>query len=472
MSRAHLAAPLLFLSACTGLAEQTEADRAAVAATLHDRTGIHLPAPTADAREGGIAPEVRELLRGDLTEASALRIAVLNNRRVQAALAELGVARAELVQAGLLHNPVFAVETRLFRGGTEIELGLSQSFLDLFLLPARRAAAAAEREAVAARVTRELVHLAFQVRAHFVRLRAAATLVARQREIVAAAQASAELMQRLHAAGNVTDPQLTAEEVALARARLELHGATQAAREAREPLNQLLGLWGGATMWTVAGELHADPLQDLPTGDLESVAIARSLDLAEQRARIDAMAQEAGLRSWEAWLGPAELGAVATREPDSSSWGVGPAASVSLPLWDRGGAVRAAADARLHGALHDHTALAVEVRSAARLLRDRAVAEAERTAFLGQVNLPLRSRLLRETLQNYNAMQTGAFAVLLARQQELEAVREHVTALRDAWLARLSLEELLAGSLDRAAATARNDAAGQAAETRTPGQGH
>ena len=40
-------------------------------------------------------------------------MALLNNRELQALYAELGVAQADLVQAGLLSNPVFDGAVRL-----------------------------------------------------------------------------------------------------------------------------------------------------------------------------------------------------------------------------------------------------------------------------------------------------------------------------------------------------------------------
>ena len=47
------------------------------------------------------------MLDNDLDEDEAAQIALLNNRRLQVAYEDLGVAQAEVVQAGLLRNPVF-----------------------------------------------------------------------------------------------------------------------------------------------------------------------------------------------------------------------------------------------------------------------------------------------------------------------------------------------------------------------------
>lgn len=462
----------LSAAACTDLTPAIADDATRVAGTIEMRTGAAMPAWSATMGDGSLSAEAQTLLAAPLTDDAAVKLALLENRSVRARLEALGVARAGLVQAGLLRNPVFNVDATLFAGGTELEFGLAQPFLDLFVRPARRAAAAADQRRVEAAVTREVIHVVFAVRRACVMVRAGDALVARLRESVGAATAARELMQRLHAAGNVTDPQLTAEEIALAQARLALAEGEMALADAREAAQVLLGLWGTATQWTLAGELPVEPLVGLDLAAIEARAIAPSLDLAEQRGRLDALAQAAGVHRLVAWLDDGAVGIAAKKEVGDSELGLGPALALPIPLFDGGGVGVAAARAELRAALHEHHALAVEVRSAARVLRTRVTAVSARAAYLGVVNLPLRSRLLRETLQNYNAMQTGAFAVLSARQQELAAVREHLSALRDAWLVRLQLEELLAGSFDRAALAPLASASGHGGAADLPAQGH
>jgi cobalt-zinc-cadmium efflux system outer membrane protein len=53
------------------------------------------------------AAEVQRLLAGPLTADGAIQVALLNNRSLQATYADLGIAQADVVQAGLLTNPVF-----------------------------------------------------------------------------------------------------------------------------------------------------------------------------------------------------------------------------------------------------------------------------------------------------------------------------------------------------------------------------
>lgn len=429
---------------CASVGEKRETATADIAALMRERTGFE--PSTGMPQDGSIAEPARQLLAQPLTEEAAIRIALLNNRGVAAAFARLGVGVAELHQAGLLANPVLAANAKFFGGGTEIELGLTESLLDVFFVGARKRVAEAEFEATRLHIAEKMVGLVYDVRRAFVEVRAAERLLAVEREVLRAAQASVDLMGELHRAGNVTDPELTSEELGLARAKLAAARAEAGLVEAREPLNELLGLWGDAVTWTVDGALSEDPTGGLDLDHVESRAIQSSLMLAGVRSEATAEARRLGLVGWEAILDPGELGVVAKREVDGGDWGLGPALGFSLPLFDSGAARKAAVTAALDAFLAEHVAGAVRVRSAARRLRERSAALADQLRFIQAEELPKSKRLVRETLRNYNAMQIGAFGVFVARQQEIEAMQGYVETLRAAWTARIDLEELLAGS--------------------------
>lgn len=431
---------------CTSIAERALEDATTVETVLQPRlqTTLSLQFPAPD--DGSIPAEARALLTGELTEENAIRVAVLNNRELQAACAELGLARADLVQAGLLANPIFGANAKFFRSGTEIELGLSQSFLEIFYIPLRRRVAMAELERAKADLSRHVIRLVFDVRRAVLEVKAAQQVIdMRQRQADAAASA-VHLMSRLHQAGNVTDPQLTVEEMVLTRTRMDLAEAEIALLEARESLCALLGLWGTETAWQISGDLGDEITSGLNLENVERRAVASSFDLASNRAHAEALAQRAGLSSWEGILPGLDLGPVAKRE-SGEGWGVGPGGSMSLPLFDHGQARVAAAGSRLRQAMAKQVSLAVEIRSTARRLRARLIALADRITYSTAIHLPLRARLVHETLQNFNAMQIGVFEVLQAKQMEIAAGRDHLETVRRGWLTRLNLEELLAGNL-------------------------
>jgi cobalt-zinc-cadmium efflux system outer membrane protein len=444
-----LATLALALAGCRSASEgYAGGDIARVRAEVARRAGTAPPSAVPYGPEdGGLVPECAPLLSKSLDQETAVKVALLNNRSVRESYERLGIARADLLQAGLVTNPVFSANAKFFSRGPEIELGLLQSFVDLFFVPLRRRVAAAELCAAEAAVARDLVRLVYDVRRAFVTAHAARELVVGRTEVLRSATAQRDLMKSLHDAGNVLDSQWTLAQAGASRAQLDLAAALALEREAREPINVLLGLKDDAVAWTLEGTLDAMPSEVPEARDAVSRAVASSLDLVENRAQIEAAAMESGLRRREGLLPEFELGAVGKRENDGP-WGFGPEISTAIPIFDQGQAKVLEANAHWRQRMARHVVLTVRVQSAARQLRDRAVTLRERVRSLRVDYLPLRARLVRETLQQYNAMQVGAFEVLTAQQQEAEALREHVETLREAWTARLDLEELLAGSFN------------------------
>src|SRR5262245_21113423 len=121
---------LLFaLAGCAGNADKY--DRSLVSAGLEERTGRGLGPGT-----GGVPADVT--LDDGLTEREAVAVALWNNPAFQEALADLQIQRAELVQAGLLSNPVLSVLFPL--GPKQLEFAAKMPLEALWLRPGRVAA--------------------------------------------------------------------------------------------------------------------------------------------------------------------------------------------------------------------------------------------------------------------------------------------------------------------------------------------
>src|SRR5688500_14325816 len=69
------------------------------------------------AADAAVSAEVRDLLGSPLTPEAAVQIALLNNRSLQALYEDLSIGQADLVEAGLLRNPVFDADIRFASGG-------------------------------------------------------------------------------------------------------------------------------------------------------------------------------------------------------------------------------------------------------------------------------------------------------------------------------------------------------------------
>jgi len=240
-----------------------------------------------------VEQNIDSLLEKEVSIEAAVQIALLNNRNLQATYEELGIAQADLVQAGLLKNPVFSIERRF--SGQAAECDVVQDFFDLFLVPLRKRVAAAAFEAAKLHVGEAVVNLATTVRSAFYTLQETEQLVEMRRSVVQSAEASAEAARALYRAGNITELDLRSEQKSLAQAKLDLALAEERVVEEREQLNTLLGLWGARTRWTMAVRLPELPEPEIAPQGLESLAVSQRLDLASARQDTVLAAQSLGL---------------------------------------------------------------------------------------------------------------------------------------------------------------------------------
>jgi cobalt-zinc-cadmium efflux system outer membrane protein len=436
----------VFLTGCVSVPPKGGFDQVQQAAAQRLGRKVQWNQDTEDDR--AITQAVQSLLHRPLTVDDAVQIALLNNRRLQATYEELGVAQANLVQAGLLRNPRFSgsFEPSVSSGPVPvIGLELTQDFLDLFFVGLRKNIAALEFEAAKARVTAAVMDQAGQTRVAFLELQAAEQLLEMRRSVADAAAASVEASRKLFDAGNITQLALANERAGLSQAKLDLAAAQAQTLERRERLNRAMGLWGtDTTAWHMVARLPELPKDEIDVQGIERRAIAQSLDLAEAKARVQVAAGQAGITQWSAMLSELEIGVLSARENDGF-WHVGPSVSLQIPIFDQGQARNAAAAAQLRRVLQEYMAEAVEVRSAARAARDRLVAVRERAAYCRDVLLPVRHEVLRESQLQYNAMQIGVFQLLTAKREEIEAGAQYIESLRDYWMARANLELILAG---------------------------
>ncbi len=429
--------------------------------SVHDRLGRAVEWDTRLDDGGGATAAVRELLGRELSADDAVQIALLNNRRVQAVYEDLGVAWAELVQAGLLRNPVFDGSVRVGSGASPaIEATVVENFLGVFWVPLRRRIAAAELDAAKGRVTGAVLDLAWETRTAFHRLQADLRQLALHRQMLEAAGASHEVAQRLHKAGNITGLELAREQAVHEEAKLATAAAELAIEDGRERLNVLLGLHGADTAWRAA-PLPEMPKEELDLAHVERRAIEASLDVEIARRNAEVAARRLGSRRAEKVFGDAGVGADFKREHGQAS--AGPTVVTPIPLFDWGQGQVSAAEAELRRRWRDYAATAVEVRSAARAARNRLIAARQRAEYFARVVVPLREKITAETLLEYNAMQIGPIQLLEARRAETEARRQGAEALGTYWAARAEMEQVLNGRMPQPGSPAGNAAARAAA---------
>ena len=442
-----LLASLMLLSGCMSVALNAGFDD--VKATVEERSKLRIFWNNGTDLDKEAAEKIGSLLEGKLTADQAVQIALLNNRDLQALYSELGVAQADLVQAGLLRNPIFdaAILFPVSNGGKpKLELSAVMDFLDIFYIPLRKRVAAARFEEAKLRITGAVLDFSARVRTAFFLHQANEQMLELRQTIVQALAASSELSRRLNEAGNITDLDFARDRALLEAGKLALRSAEVAARQGREELNILMGLWGNQTEWQTDGRLPDIPLQAMQTENIERIALDRSVDLLNARQRLVFAGEQLGFNRWTALLPEMQVGTGSEREEDGS-WKVGPVFEFPIPLFDQGQARIGRSGAELRRAQQEYYALAVRIRSTARAIRDRMEGARDRALYYRDILLPLHERIVNESQLQYNAMQLGPIQLLRAREQQIETAVAYIEALRDYWVARGDLGQILSGRL-------------------------
>src|SRR5438876_953179 len=416
-----------------------------LANTVHLRTGKRVQWNRGSAEDAQAQAVVTSLLSRPLTANSAVQIALLNNRNMQATYEELGIAQADLVEAGLLKNPTFYFERRL--PGQAAEIDLVQEFIDILLLPLRKRIAAAQFEAAKLRVGHEILTTAAEVPAAFYGHQADQQLDDLRKTVADATERSAETALKMHEAGNLRDLDLASEQANHAQAKIELAKAQANAVQSREKLNKLMGAFGTQTNWTVAPRLAELPGSEVSTAQLELRAIQQRLDLAAARQQFIAEARARGIARAEAILQGAEFGGHYEHEIEGSVHSIGPSVNVPIPIFNQGQAAVARSSAKLRQSEQRYLALAADIRSDVRAARDKMLLSPRQVQDFKSTALPTRTRVTEESQLEYHAMQIGPFQLLQAKQEEVKTGAESVEALRDYWVARAELEKAVGGSL-------------------------
>jgi cobalt-zinc-cadmium efflux system outer membrane protein len=444
-ARGTIASLALALAACVSVPEEAGFDQ--VRELTAERLGPRIHWRQGTQEDARADEEVNALLGSPLSADAAVQIALLENRHMQAVYEELGIAQAELVQAGLLRNPVFAGSVRFpDRPPTRlnIEFAVVQDFLDLLLRPARKAIAEAQFEETRLSVAAEVIDFAAQVRAAYYEALGAGQVADLRKLVVDAAEASADLARRLHEAGNISDLQLARELGSYEHARVDWARADAERLVAREELTRQMGLWGDRVHWRLPEGLPDIPAQEMPLETLESAAIGARLDLAAARRQSEVLARALGVtRDWRL-LGETEIGVSSERDSDGQ-WVTGPELALSLPIFDQGQAEVAGAVARLRRADHLVIALAVEIRSEVRAARDQLLALRRLVEHYRGVVIPLHEATVALTQEEYNYMLVGAFELIAAKQAEYDAYQNYVETVRDYWITRSELGRAIGG---------------------------
>lgn len=403
--------------------------------------GISLPSPEHELTPAAVAP----LLAKPLDAARAVEVALRYNPQVQAEYARLGLAAAEVYDAGRLANPQFSVAVMTpdaAGAANQVTFGVAQRLSDLLLLPARQRLAGGEFARAQADAAQAIVSLAADTEAAWYALCGAEQVATLRGEQATAARLAFDLSERLFKAGNVSARELAETRAAANSEALAAATATAAVTTARNALEGLMGLPAGNLRWQTAGELPPPEALTPDASALTQEALATRLDLDSRRRETALLAGALeDARRWR-YLGETTVGVETERGTDRTRI-TGPSLALELPIFNQGAGKLTRAEAQLALAQSELRALELAVQLEVREASSRVVEAWRRSDALQKELIPARQAVYDRTREEVNYMLQSPFELIRARQLLLEARQQGLEAVRDYWLARVDLSRAI-----------------------------
>ncbi|HEX5711238.1 MAG TPA: TolC family protein, partial [Sulfuricurvum sp.] len=391
-----------------------------------------------------INESVNTLLSHPLSQENAVRIALINNRALQQTYEEIGISQSELVQAGLMSNPLFGYSIGRGGGVTTSTVSVDLAFLDLLWIPLRRELGGLALEETKYRVGDEVLKTILEVKKSYIDARVAQEQVALFSIQMKSHEASFQLAIRQNTAGNLSKRDFLKIQDNYAYARLEAIHLQRENAVARETLNRLLGVYGMQTHYTLETQPLKlfDPLKT--EAGLERYAIEHRLDMNAAIARVDYAAAQAGYAKNTRLLSEAEVSAQSEKSTDTNhfnTFGI----KIPIPLFDFGQGRVSHSRALYNQSVHRLHEVAVNIRSQVREAYALSRYTYEGAREMDEVIVPVNGQILRETQLFYNGMLDGIYELLEDQRRYGEAQMRLSKMIGEAQKAQANLEYTLGG---------------------------
>lgn len=437
----------LFISSCARVPHGSEEQ---VAGIIQERIGKEVQWNNICYEDPRINCYIQGLASQPISIESAVQISLLNNPEIQAIFEEIGIAQADLIEAGLFTNPVFSTEVRYPHENklvTNIEYLITATFLDIFLIPLRTRLASTELEQAKLRVANAILDLAFEVRQSYYELVAELQMLKYTQSIAELASIQSEIALRQHHVGNIYKLELEEIQSIFLEADLQITQSQDEIIRLREKLNRLLGLTDEICL-TFPDKLPEETdYQGFDLCQLESTALQERVDLQVARIEIIRFYRMLGLKDGWTYTN-LQLGLAGERDADGPNL-IGFGLAGEIPIFNYGQAARMRIFAQLRQAQDRLAALEIRVLSEVReahklLMKDLKIISKYRAGII-----PLQNKIINSSEELYNVMGLGVDRLLVNKRRETETYRNYLSSLRDYWISRVQLDHALGGYLFR-----------------------
>ncbi len=403
------------------------------------------------------AKRVHAMVQGKTLNAdTAVQVALLNNRGLQAAYAQMGISAAEAWQSIMMPNPVVSIGVLGINADgvgayRSIEGTIASNLLAAFTQEGRSRRADVQFHQAQLAAVQETLSVAVETRRAWVEAVAAFEAAGLIRDAQSTANAASELAARLGDTGFLNKADQAREHAFYAELTGQRAQARLAATLAKETLTRQMGLWGSDVNYFVPNSLPRLPGHVHSRPHIERDALKSRVDLALARLELDSMAKSRGMTEATRYVTDLELIVGAEKERENDGDGISsettPQAELefAIPIFDSGKARLKRAEAAYMLSAHQLAEKAVNVRSEARAAHASYVGKHQIARHYRDAVLPLRQTIEEEALLSYNGMITNTFELLADTRARLNSNLMEANARRDFWLADANLVSAIHG---------------------------
>ena len=432
----------LFLGACAtavpGSYTEPKAGFANVASQITPAIGKRTVFAETQAENEALKKQVHSMVHQKTISAdTAVQVALLNNKGLQASYVNVGLSAAEAWQQSTPENPIVSIGV-LGIGAPElgayraIEGLIRSNVLDATTRKQRMAIADASFRQAQLNAVNDTLALANQTRKAWVDAVAAFEAVSYLRRAKATSDAGSELAMRLGETGALNKAGQAREQAFNAELAGQLAQARLNATRSKEALTRLMGLWGTGVDYYVPDALPSLPRSVGRVTDIE----AKAFGLTDQTRIVSDLEIVAGAEFEREVEGSGDIETKTLPQVE---------VEFAIPIYDTGKARMRKAELSYLQAANVLAEKAVNVRSEARGAEASYHAAYKIARHYRDVLVPLRTTVEEEGLLSYNGMITNTFELLTDVREKLAASLEAANAKREFYMAQADLTAAIYG---------------------------
>ena len=389
---------------------------------------------------------LKEILAKPLSQQAAVSLLLINSPSMQNMLANHWQAQTEAAQSGRISNPVLAFER--VTAGDELEISriLSFGLLDLITYTVRQEQAKWRLQQAQTKLAADVVQQISKVQQAWIDAVVAKEKLRYAKKVAIAAEASAELAQRMQTVGNFTRSQAIRHQLFYSNAVLNLATSKNHFIESREKLIRLLGLEASqAQSLQLPDSLPSLPKTALRSEDVVDSAKSR-LDLRLATQYYNALLASNGINKVYSYM---DIEASVIREykanHDSRESARGYELELRLPIFDWGELTRDSQKAQLISAANNLQHVMLAASSHLRQSYHNYRTNYDIAKHYQNEVIPMMERLAEEDSYKYNGMFISTFQLVQESANRIKNYENAIQAKANFWKASIDLQANLIG---------------------------